>query len=110
MMIHEYKEIADDHLMIFNFLNVPSTKKAIRLIASFAFTVVTLKFSLFFLAPVTQRSILTVLYLWELKAFRIESVQSLHSIHFEFLVLFFILLQNEYQFIIFVNLAVEKRR
>ena len=53
-----------DHLVIFNFMNVPSTKKAIRLLASFTFTALALKLRLFFLAPVTQRSILVILYLW----------------------------------------------
>ena len=81
-MIHEYKEIADDHLVIFNFLNVPSAEKAIRLITSFTFAARALKLSLFFLAPVTQRSILVILYLWQLKAFRIKSIQSLHSMLF----------------------------
>jgi hypothetical protein len=59
-----------DHLVILNFLNVRSAKKAIRLIASFIFAALALKLGLFFLAPVTQRSMLVIFKLWQLKAFR----------------------------------------
>ena len=51
-----------DHLVIFNLLNVPSAKKAIRLIASFTSAALALKLRLFFLAPVTQRGILIIRY------------------------------------------------